>query len=456
MYAGDRFDASAPQRPARGVSAIVYGVIDWFIPAQISTAGPDALRRSRLLVSSTFGMTLFALCFLPLVYATQGLSPTTWAFIVGCPLLLTNVFLLRLTRSPTLPGTLFALELITHLAFMAYHNGGYDSASLVWNAPIPILAAFVVGPGLGFVCAGILVAETFTFYLLDQAGYPFPQPLADDWMRWFQMVGSSTMLVFMALVGWLYDALHRRAEEALKQAQEALEQRVAERTTALQRAEEESRGFFMHAGVGMFACDAAGRFVKVNPAFCAYIGYSDAELLHGMTFWDITHPDFLDMTRQINAPTIAGSRHTTTYEKMYVRQDGTAVWGRVNGAWIFDDAGNPIQGVGMVEDITARKQAEDALRRERDLSASLLQAAPTFFVALDNAACVLMMNDAMLHTLGYTFEEVEGQDYISMFVPEAVSRGSAGAPRHKGSRWTVARTRSGFPDTSARTPCSRS
>jgi PAS domain S-box-containing protein len=169
------------------------------------------------------------------------------------------------------------------------------------------------------------------------------------------------------VIGHAQDITERvLAEQALKHAHEGLEQLVAERTVALQRAEEESRGFFTHAGVGMYVCDPAGHFLKVNPAFCAYLGYSEAELLHGMTFWDITHPDFQEITRQTNAQTVAGLRPTTTYEKMYVRKDGTATWGRVNGTWIYDVDGNPIQGVGVVEDITARKQAEEAIRKSEE------------------------------------------------------------------------------------------
>jgi PAS domain S-box-containing protein len=69
-------------------------------------------------------------------------------------------------------------------------------------------------------------------------------------------------------------------------------------------------------------------------------------------------------------------------------------------------------------DITERKRAEQALRRERDFSTSLLQASPTFFVAINAKGVTLMMNDAMLETLGYTKEEVVGTNYLETFVPQ--------------------------------------
>ncbi len=70
-------------------------------------------------------------------------------------------------------------------------------------------------------------------------------------------------------------------------------------------------------------------------------------------------------------------------------------------------------------DITRRKQDEEALRRERDFSDTLVQASPAYFVAITSDGKVRMMNQAMLSALGYSWEEVAGRDYLSTFVPQA-------------------------------------
>ena len=70
-------------------------------------------------------------------------------------------------------------------------------------------------------------------------------------------------------------------------------------------------------------------------------------------------------------------------------------------------------------DITDRRQAAEALRKERDFSTSLVQASPTFFVAISPEGRTLMMNEAMLTALGYTEDEVLGTKYLETFVPEA-------------------------------------
>jgi len=71
----------------------------------------------------------------------------------------------------------------------------------------------------------------------------------------------------------------------------------------------------------------------------------------------------------------------------------------------------------VVTDISAQKVAEIALRRERDFSRSLIQASPAFFVAIGADGRVLMMNQIMMQSLGYTEEEVIGRDFLTNFVP---------------------------------------
>ncbi|MCT7950835.1 PAS domain S-box protein [Ancylothrix sp. C2] len=70
----------------------------------------------------------------------------------------------------------------------------------------------------------------------------------------------------------------------------------------------------------------------------------------------------------------------------------------------------------LLRDVTERKLALDALRRERDFTKTLVEASPAFFMALTAEKKILMINEAMLGALGYTLEEVENQDYLSMLV----------------------------------------
>lgn len=70
------------------------------------------------------------------------------------------------------------------------------------------------------------------------------------------------------------------------------------------------------------------------------------------------------------------------------------------------------------QEIFDRQLAEERLRKERDFNRSLLQASPTFFVAISAEGRTLMMNEMMLTTLGYAKDEVVGMNYLETFVPE--------------------------------------
>lgn len=122
------------------------------------------------------------------------------------------------------------------------------------------------------------------------------------------------------------------------------------------------RVFFQESAVGVAVSAMDGRIVEANPAFQKMIGYTDDEL-RAMTFFDITHPE--DRAREEKAleKVLAGpTPPIVTFEKRYIRKDGETIWGRLTVSMIMDDAGQPVYGLGVVEDITMRKQAEDALR----------------------------------------------------------------------------------------------
>ncbi|MBN2515474.1 MAG: PAS domain S-box protein [Deltaproteobacteria bacterium] len=69
--------------------------------------------------------------------------------------------------------------------------------------------------------------------------------------------------------------------------------------------------------------------------------------------------------------------------------------------------------------LKARQQrALKVLLKEGGLNKILFEALPVFFVAIDPSGKTIMMNEALLQTLGYREEDVVGKDYLTTFVPE--------------------------------------
>jgi PAS domain S-box-containing protein len=163
----------------------------------------------------------------------------------------------------------------------------------------------------------------------------------------------------------------KAAEEVLHQANAALERRVEERTAALAASEAQLHAIYTHAPVGISQTSLTGQLIRVNRRFCDITGYPEGDLL-GRPFQAITHPDDLPRNLDLYHRLQAGEFPSYDMEKRYVRQDGQIVWAHLTGVLVRDAEGRPSYGVAVIQDITARKAAEAALRAsEEHLKAAL-------------------------------------------------------------------------------------
>jgi len=130
---------------------------------------------------------------------------------------------------------------------------------------------------------------------------------------------------------------------------------------ALRENEERFRAIFDNAAVGMALTSISGHILKVNQAFCRFLGYSSEELA-GMHFSEVTHPQDLDMDTNFYKELTEGVRASYMFDKRYLKKDGEIVWGRLGLSIIRDIDGSPKYGLGTCEDITDRKRALEELK----------------------------------------------------------------------------------------------
>ena len=81
-----------------------------------------------------------------------------------------------------------------------------------------------------------------------------------------------------------------------------------------------------------------------------------------MTFQDITHPDDLETDLDHVRQVLSGEIKTYTMEKRYFRKDRSLVWADLTVSLVRTATGEPRHFISVVEDITDRKLAEEALR----------------------------------------------------------------------------------------------
>lgn len=132
--------------------------------------------------------------------------------------------------------------------------------------------------------------------------------------------------------------------------------------------EELLRITFDAAPVGISISGPQGNFIRVNTAYQELVGYNENELMtqSGIV---LTHPDERPESAALRAELLAGKRPFFEMEKRYRRKDGQWIWIRNKVSLITEPDGTPRYSVGVVQDITARKLAEEALREsERRLT----------------------------------------------------------------------------------------
>jgi PAS domain S-box-containing protein len=130
---------------------------------------------------------------------------------------------------------------------------------------------------------------------------------------------------------------------------------------ALHESETRFRTALRHAPIGMALVALDGRFMEVNRALCRIVGYDEEELL-GLTFQEITHPEDVEPDLAQARRLLEGEIPVYELEKRYIHREGRHVWVLLTGSIVRDTEGRPMYYIAQVQDITARKEMEDAIR----------------------------------------------------------------------------------------------
>lgn len=159
-------------------------------------------------------------------------------------------------------------------------------------------------------------------YLFDQQGQPFK------------------------LMGICMDVTQRKQAEA-----------------ALRQSEEQFRTIFDNAPIAISLARVTDfHLERVNKAYRELFGYSEEDL-KTLTALDITYPEDVNQDVELVEQMKRDERSSFQMEKRFIKKNGDLIWATLTSALIRDPDGQPLYSMGMIEDITERKQVELALRR---------------------------------------------------------------------------------------------
>jgi PAS domain S-box-containing protein len=182
---------------------------------------------------------------------------------------------------------------------------------------------------------------------------------------------------------------------------------------ALRESEARFRAIFERAGTGMAIVSLDGSILQSNEALQRMLWRSDAEL-QGVIVQDLVHAEDWAAYRGLTAQLLAGQRDAFQVEERYYRKDGEIVWGSATISLVRDPAGQPWFAIAMSEDITARKQAEQALA-EHDRRLRLLH-------EIDRAILAARSPEQIAETALRPFCEVAGSLVASVILFDSDAR----------------------------------
>ncbi|GMU22924.1 MAG: hypothetical protein AMXMBFR13_30080 [Phycisphaerae bacterium] len=154
--------------------------------------------------------------------------------------------------------------------------------------------------------------------------------------------------------------------DALGSLAELLAQGIERRRTqeALRESEERFRATFNQAAAGITLIGIEGRYLQVNERFCEITGYSPVDLAR-MTWQELTHPQDRAVNAELHRRLLAGELPIYSIEKRYVCKGNRIAWVSMSASAVRDPQGHPLYTISVVRDITARRQAEQALRDQK-------------------------------------------------------------------------------------------
>ncbi|MBD3173811.1 MAG: PAS domain S-box protein [Armatimonadia bacterium] len=177
------------------------------------------------------------------------------------------------------------------------------------------------------------------------------------------------------------------------------------------------RAMFENDGIALFVVRRDGVIAEVNEGLASLLEYSRSELV-GLTLADVTHPDDVDRTARTAQGLVRGEIDAASYTKRYLSKHGRAVWAEVDVTAIRDGDGELHSALVIVDDISDRREAEQALLESQRNITHLLNTITDGLIIVDHRGHILGANAAFSDMLGYEGNALRGSNLSDLHPPD--------------------------------------
>jgi len=230
-----------------------------------------------------------------------------------------------------------------------------------------------------------------------------------DWVRWevrpwYDSHGEIGGMILFSEV--ITDRV--QAEDALRESHDLLEQRVSERTTALEKTTHRLEAIFNHSGDGIVLLNINDGLQQVNHAFAEAFGV-EASDCPGTSLTSYFEPD---QAAQIEAYVreVAETHQTKRIEATARRKDGTHFELEMSLAPVNRSIHRVTNLVGIIRDVTVRKEQDRQLRYHASVQANMCDAV----IVTDMNLQIQSWNKAAERIYGWSEAEVLGRNSASI------------------------------------------
>jgi len=230
------------------------------------------------------------------------------------------------------------------------------------------------------------------------------------------------------------ESTREAALEALQQAHDALEKRVAERTAALAQAnqtlresEEKYRALYDNAPLSYQSLDKDGYFLDVNPTWLRTLGY-EREKVIGKQFAAFLHPDWKPHFEK-NFPEFKRRGYIDNVRFKIRHRDGHYLHISFKGCIGYEPDGRFRQTFCVFQDITEQVQAEsqkqaalEALQKSEERFRMTVHRSPIGVGIVDSAGNLTDCNAALANMVGYSRKELLRLNFADFTHPDDLTR----------------------------------
>ena len=184
--------------------------------------------------------------------------------------------------------------------------------------------------------------------------------------------------------------------------------------TPRNQSEQILRGLFELSPIGIALNDfATGTFVDLNESLLRPTGYTREEFVK-LSYWDVTPREY-EAAEKLQLESLRKTGRYGPYEKEYIRKDGSRYPILLNGMLVRDPDGRELIW-SMIEDISERKQAEQALATQARHTKTIIDNMIDGIITIDAKGVIQSFNPAAERIFAYSHEEVLGRN-VSMLMP---------------------------------------